>query len=71
MISYEENGVRVLEPENGLWLTNSKTYSQKVYLGKNASANEWAETEWDGTYSEEDEELTDSEALDIILGVSE
>ena len=68
MISYEENGIRVLEPENGMWLTNGETYSQKVYLGKNASADDWSETEWDGAYPEADEELSADEALDILLG---
>ena len=70
MKEYTENGIRILEPENGLWLTDGETYSQKVYLGRNADASAWTETEWDGTYPDEDE-IDDSEALDIILGVSE
>lgn len=68
MISYEENGIRVIEPENGLWLTNGETYSQKVYLGKNANANEWTETEWDGTYPEEPTTEDKAEAYDILMG---
>lgn len=67
MISYTENGIRILEPENDLWLTNGGTYSKKVYLGKNASASEWEETEWDGVYPDDDE-LDPEEALDILLG---
>ena len=67
MKEYTENGIRILEPENGLWLTDGETYSQKVYLGRNADASAWTETEWDGTYPDEDE-IDDSEALNIILG---
>ena len=55
MKEYTENGIRILEPENGLWLTDGETYSQKVYLGRNADASAWTETEWDGTYPDEDE----------------
>lgn len=67
MISYTENGIRVLEPEGDLWLFNGETYSKKVFLGKDASASDWEEKPWDGTYPEDDE-LTAEEALDILLG---
>ena len=55
MREYTENGIRVLEPDEGLFLTNGQTYSEKVYLGKNADPATWTETEWDGTYPDEDE----------------
>lgn len=67
MIEYTENGIRILEPEGENWLTNGEIYSKKVFLGKDASASEWEEKPWDGTYPEE-EELTDAEALEILIG---
>ena len=67
MKQYTENGITVLEPDKGLFLTDGQTYSEKVYLGKNADPAAWTETEWDGTYPDDDE-IDDSEALDIILG---
>lgn len=70
MKQYTEKGITVIEPDEGLFLTDGQTYSEKVYLGKNADPAAWTETEWDGTYPDEDE-IDDSEALDIILGVSE
>lgn len=58
----------ILTPSAGKYLTNGETYSTKVYLGKEASPEDWWEVdeipeEPEGT----DEELTDSEALDIIV----
>ena len=66
MISYIENGIHILEPENDLWLTNGETYSKKVFLGKNANESDWEEVEWDGTYP--DDEISSDEALDLLLG---
>ena len=40
-----ENGIRVLTPSEGMYLTNGETYSQTVYLGKNASPDEWWEVD--------------------------
>ena len=33
----------VLEPDEGKVLTNGETYSDKVYLGKNDSPDNWRE----------------------------
>lgn len=56
----------ILTPAEGKYLTNGETYSTKVYLGKEASPDDWWEVD---EIPEEaaDEELTDSEALDIIV----
>ena len=64
-----ERGIRILTPEDGKYLTNGETYSTKVYLGKNANVEDWHEV--DSIPNEEaDPELTDSEALAIIMGGS-
>ena len=70
MKKYTENGIRILEPENGLWLRNGLTYSKKVYLGKNADPAAWTETEWDGTYPDDDipTDADKAEAYDILMG---
>ena len=56
----------ILTPSEGKYLTNGETYSTKVYLGKEASPDEWWEVD---KIPEEaaDEELTAEEALDIIV----
>ena len=64
MISTVINGITVLTPDEGKYLTNGETYSTKVYLGKNADHNDWREVD----SIEEDPELTAEEALAIILG---
>ena len=45
MMMTNENGIRILTPSEGMYLTNGDTYSQRVYLGKNASPEEWWEIE--------------------------
>ena len=67
MMMTNENGIRILTPSDGMYLTNGETYSQKVYLGKNADPDEWREIDRVPD-EEEDPELTDSEALAIIVG---
>lgn len=57
-------GMTVLTPSEGKYLTNGETYSTKVYLGKNASADDW----WEVDSIEDDPELTAEEALEIIVG---
>lgn len=54
----------VIVPDSGMVLTNGEIYSHKVYLGIHDSPENWQEI------PEEDEpdELTDAEALDIIMG---
>lgn len=58
------NGITVLTPADGKYLTNGDTYSTKVYLGKNSSPSEW----WEVDSPEEDPELTAEEALSVIMG---
>ena len=58
MKKYIENDIHILEPDEGLWLFNGDTYSDKVYLGKNSDGSEWTEVEWDGTYPEEQDEVS-------------
>lgn len=42
----------VLEPDEGKVLTNGETYSDKVYLGKNDSPDNWREVPADSHESE-------------------
>jgi hypothetical protein len=51
----------ILTADEGKWLTNGQTYSQQVWLGINDSPSNWHEVD-----ESEAEELTDSEALQII-----
>lgn len=61
------NGMTVLTPAEGKYLTNGETCSTKVYLGKHASPDDWWEV--DSIPDEADDpELTAEEALDIIVG---
>ena len=52
-----ENGIRVLTPADGMYLFDGTTYSQLVYLGKNASPDDWVEV------SEKPELEDDEEAI--------
>jgi hypothetical protein len=51
----------ILTAEEGKVLTNGSTYSKQVWLGINDSVDNWHEVD-----ESEAEELTDSEALQII-----
>lgn len=67
MMTETIKGMAVLTPSEGKYLTNGETYSTKVYLGKNASPDDWWEV--DSIPDEADDpELTAEEALDIIVG---
>ena len=67
-ITVNDKGIRILTPAEGKYLTNGETYSTKVYLGKNASPDEWREVdEIPETNETEDPELSADEALDIIV----
>lgn len=67
MVTTNEKNIRILTPDEGKYLTNGETYSTKVYLGKNAEPNDWREV--DSIPDEEaDPDLTDSEALAILMG---
>lgn len=56
----------VIKPDEGKWLYNGEVCSELVYLGKNASADEW--TEVDEYIEPQSDELTAEEALEIITG---
>lgn len=79
MRQYEENGIRVIEADQGAYVTNGETYSEKIYLGKSASASDWRDAtaeekaEWDARQDEppSDEMTAKAEAYDILTGVSE
>lgn len=64
---YTENGVRIIEADDDAFVTNGKTYSEKVYLGKNAPESAWRDAtaeeyeEWQR--QQEEPEPTAEEAL--------
>lgn len=66
-----ENGIRVLTPADGMYLFDGTTYSQLVYLGKNASPDDWVEVSEKPEMEEDDEEATaeDYEAALAEMGV--
>ena len=72
MTKYTENGVRIIEADSGLWVTDGETFSQKVYLGKNADDSVWRDAtveeyeEWLNPVDED--EPTAEELLDILMG---
>ena len=45
METVNERGVRILTPDDGMFLCNGETYSQIVYLGVNASPEDWYEVD--------------------------
>lgn len=66
------NSIAVLTADSGMILTNGKSFGSTVYLGVHDSADNWHEVtkaEAEQIMAEaEEEELTDSEALAIIIG---
>lgn len=60
------NGIRVLTPAQGLYLTNGETYSTKVYLGKHAGAEDWFEVD---SIPEPEDEIPPEEALAELVEV--
>lgn len=67
---YTEGDLRVIESDSGAYVTNGETYSEKVYLGKNASESAWRDAtaeekaEWDARQNEPPaDEQTEAEAL--------
>lgn len=67
-----ENGITVLTADDGMKLTNGEAFGTTVRLGVNDSADNWhevTEAEAEQMMAEaEEEELTDTEALEILLG---
>lgn len=54
----------VITPDAGMILTNGETYSDKVYLGIYDDPSNWHEIPADET----EEDVSDEEALQILLG---
>ena len=71
MIITTEGGVTVLMPENKAYLSDGETYSQKVYLGKHDSVDNWYETDDVEDIVAGSQEITAEEALSIITGGDE
>ena len=53
-------------PENKAYLSDGETYSQKVYLGKHDSVDNWYETDDVEDAIAGSQEITAEEALSII-----
>lgn len=75
---YIENGIRIIEADAGAYVTNGESYSEKVYLGKNASELAWHDTTaeekavWDARQAEPIPTIEDkAEAYDILIGGTE
>lgn len=65
------NGITVLEPASGMYLTNGETCSTKVYLGKNDREADWTEIDSDEAYTIDAEPtIEDYQAALLKLGVS-
>lgn len=66
---YTENGIRVIEADSGAFVTNGESYSEKVYLGKNASESTWRDATaaekaaWDAAQEDDSDEQEQAEAL--------
>ena len=45
MTMTERNGLKILTPADGKYLTNGKTYSTMVYVGGNDSEENWTEVD--------------------------
>lgn len=60
-----------ITPSEGKWLYNGSVCSELVYLGKNASADDWTEVDEYIELTEDDEEATteDYEAALAEVGV--
>lgn len=75
---YTENGIRIIEADSGAYVTNGETYSEKVYLGKNAPESAWRDAAaeekaaWDARQEESILIIEDkAEAYDILMGEEE
>lgn len=62
-----ENGYICLTAENGKRMYNGEIYAIKVYLKNEAGVANWNEVD-EAMEPQEEEEISDSEALSIILG---
>ena len=66
---YTEDGIRIIEADGGAYVTNGESYSEKVYLGKNASESAWRDATaeekaaWDARQDEPRDEQAEADAL--------
>lgn len=66
---YTENGIRIIEADSGAYVTNGETFSEKIYLGKNASESAWRDATaaekaaWDAAQEDDSDEQEQAEAL--------
>jgi len=67
---YTENGIRIIEADSGAFVTDGTAFSEKVYLGKNASESAWRDATaeekaaWDARQNEPSaDEQEQAEAL--------
>lgn len=78
---YTENGIRIIEADSGAFVTDGSAFSEKVYLGRNASESAWRDAtaeekaEWDARQEEPRDEQAEAEALtryaNSITGVND
>lgn len=64
-----EDGLKILTPDEGKYLTNGETYTAtEVYMAPTGDETAWTEVDSIPNPPEPDVDLTDAEALNIILG---
>lgn len=69
VITSYENGLNIVRPSEGFkYVTDGTVYSDCVYLGKNANAGDWQDTNDEPPVPDED--IDDTEALSIIEGAT-
>ena len=64
------SGITVLFAEDGAYITNGDTFTNSAYLGKNANELEWRDATVE-EYEEWKEDISDEEAINILLGGAE
>lgn len=57
----------VLFAEDGAYITNGDTFTDSAYLGKNVKESEWRDATIE-EYEEWKEDISDEEAINILLG---
>ena len=63
--------IEVLIADEGMVYTDGECYGKRIYLGENRSSSEFwqiTEAEYEKMLSEQEEQLTAEEALNIIMG---
>lgn len=71
MKQYIIDGITILEPEDGMSLTDGDTYSKKVFLGKGASVSQWSDIDDKYVPASDEQQSAENDmaaVLDIMLG---